>query len=151
MEISLSNLRGSLDGYLDDVLHGRSQSEYRRITSLHDLYDGSYDMFDDEYEYDDILYPPMKGSAEKKRPIWFYNDYQNEHDKLEFDSFLEFKAYCDSKGYKLPLGASITYDMCRNAMHACVDPFMLALVRSVICYAKTYGELYFEVCGEDDI
>lgn len=41
---------------------------------------------DDRPRYDDVT------------RIWYYPDYTNRHDRLEFDSLMEFDEYCESEG-----------------------------------------------------
>ena len=41
---------------------------------------------DDRPRYDDVT------------RIWYYPDYTNRHDRLEFDSLMEFDEYCDKEG-----------------------------------------------------
>ena len=61
--------------YQDD-----EEEEYKRYKEAHTS------ELDDRPRYDDVT------------RIWYYPDYTNRHDRLEFDSLMEFDEYCEKEG-----------------------------------------------------
>lgn len=101
--------------------------------------------FDGEEDYDvnDCVY-----SSDFKE-IWFYVDYHDKEDRLEFNSIKEFDDYCESMGYYVPptVAADIEW---RYESHCCLCPDSERIgLMEVIC-GKTYGDMYYEACDEDD-
>lgn len=69
--------------YLDD-----EEEEYKKYKKTH-----ASDL-DERPRYDDVTV------------IWYYPDYTNRDDRLEFDSLMEFDEYCDSEGIVISKNAA---------------------------------------------
>ena len=97
------------------------------------------DIYDEE---DDLSY----NDCEKE--IWFYPDYHDKEDRLEFNSIKEFSDYCVSEGYFIS-DAYISDLRWRYESHCClkscgVDGY------EVIC-EHSYGEMFYEACDVDEL
>lgn len=101
------NINTPYSGWEDDpTIVGDSQndSEWEDNPSKIDMdYGGMSYLDDEEEEYK--KYKKTHASELDDRPryddvtrIWYYPDYTNRHDRLEFDSLMEFDEYCDKEG-----------------------------------------------------
>lgn len=145
-------------GYYDN-----SWDDWVDYRDYHDDFDGY-----DDYGNDDssLLYPPgvvtsKKGKGKGKgkgkstgknglKVIWFYPDYHCEDDRMEFNGLLEFSEFCKDEGYQLPLSIYTELDKC-GSLHCCLDPFMRSVGRMHITHARSYGEMFYEVCDAEEL
>jgi hypothetical protein len=77
--------------------------------------------------------------------IYFYEDYKDKYNKIEFNNIFEFDKYCEEMGFAVPpyVGEMISY--C-NISHCCLNP--IAKDRGVleVMREETYGDMYYEAC-----
>jgi hypothetical protein len=95
---------------------------------------------DDDYE---------DGDGQSKT-IWFYPDYHDKDDKLEFNSLKAFDKYCTKMGYKVPkyVESDIVY---RSESHCCLNPQAEREGVLEIMAEHSYGEMFYEACDTDEL
>jgi hypothetical protein len=79
------------------------------------------------------------------KQIWFYPDYMNKDDRLEFSNLKDFDDYCSDNGYIVPpyYAEEIAY---RRISHVCLKP--QARERGVleIMAAESYADMMYDAC-----
>lgn len=82
--------------------------------------------------------------------IWFYPDYSNQDDRLEFDSLKEFDDFCCDEGYVVPpyIAEDLAY---RRISHTCLNPDAKERGVLEIFAAETYGDMVYEVCNIEEL
>ena len=101
----------------------RGRNKKAKVIDINTPYSGSEDLpFTDEADI---------GTGK----IFFYPNYEDKYDRLEFNSLVEFDEYCQEEGYCVPpyVGEVIAY---KPVSHCCLNP-----------YAKEHGVL--EVMAEE--
>lgn len=95
---------------------------------------------DDDYE---------DGDGQSKT-IWFYPDYHDKDDKLEFNSLRAFDKYCTKMGYKVPgyVSSDIVY---RSESHCCLNPQAEREGVLEVMAEHSYGEMFYEACDTDEL
>jgi hypothetical protein len=81
---------------------------------------------------------------EDGKEIWFYPDYSNKHDRLEFNNLNEFSEFCAEQGYHVEadVGMSIAY---RRISHTCLDPELRDEGVFSIVAEESYGDMRYAV------
>lgn len=79
--------------------------------------------------------------------IWFYPDYHDMTDKLEFNSLKDFDDFCVKNDFIVPpyVGEKIAY---RPVSHVCLNPGAKERGVDEIMSAESYGDMYYEACEE---
>lgn len=178
-EINLANMRSVLsdDMVRSSILsaakkrgHGRVSPELMNMMIAQAYYGGELDdwgdwqaSMDSLMDYGDDDLPPDFGSPSDDLPfdddddvpkgsrIWFYPDYHEENDRMEFDKFIDFVDFCKGEGYTIPLDFYNEYPKFKYSVHCTLDPFMREAGRSVLSYAASYGEMYYLVCSCEEL
>lgn len=83
--------------------------------------------------------------------IYFYEDYHDQTERLEFSSFKEFDDFCVERGYQIP-------QYCRHLLltspvsHCCVDPLSLKYgFDEEIVVEDSYGALFYSVSEVEEL
>ena len=81
---------------------------------------------------------------EDGKEIWFYPDYSNKHDRLEFNNLSDFSDFCAEQGYHVEadVGMSIAY---RRISHTCLDPELRDEGVFNIVAEESYGDMRYAV------
>ena len=81
---------------------------------------------------------------EDGKEIWFYPDYSNKHDRLEFNNLNDFSEFCAEQGYHVEadVGMSIAY---RRISHTCLDPELRDEGVFNIVAEESYGDMRYAV------
>lgn len=105
------------------------------------------------YDYDyspaeDMPFWDDEDSGYKR--IYFYPDYRDQDNREIFKSIKEFKEYCDDNGYHI-----CSYEMSnliyRTESYCCLERRDMGIERSEIATFDSYGDLFYEVCDEDEL
>ena len=74
-----------------------------------------------------------------QKTIYFYPDYHDKYERIEFNSLMEFDEYCNSEGFSVPpyVGEMIAYSA---VSHCCLRPD-----------ADTYGDMFYEACETSEL
>jgi len=83
----------------------------------------------------------------EKQFIYFYPDYHDKTDRLEFNSLKEFDKFCSHNDFLVPpyVGEKIAY---RPVSHVCLNPGAKERGVDEIMSAESYHDMYFEA-GEE--
>ena len=82
--------------------------------------------------------------------IYYYPDYNDKYDRIEFNSLLEFDEYCQQEGFCVPpyIGEKLAY---KPVSHCCLNP--CAKERGVleIMAEDSYANMMYEACEETEL
>ena len=113
---------------------------------------GSEDMLDITKPYtqgfiDETDLPEEEDDGSVAQYIWFYPDYKDKTDKLEFNSLKDFDDFCAKNDFLVPpyVGERIAY---RPVSHVCLNPGAKERGVDEIMGAESYGDMYYEACEE---
>lgn len=120
----------------------RGKHKRARLIDINSPYSGEEEMMNDEYGIEDTF--------EDERVIYYYPDYHDSESRFEFNSVKEFKEYCDSMNYTIPSNVEswINYN---TVCHCCLDSESLKYGIYEIRAEESYGVLFYEVCGVDEL
>ena len=84
------------------------------------------------------------------KEIYYYPDYHDKDNRLEFNSLKSFNDFCEDNGYKLPehIANAIMY---RRISHTCLSPLAREYGEYEIMCEDSYGSLFYEVCDESEL
>lgn len=104
----------------------------------------------DDYSFDDIAYADNddyeyypQGSEFKE--IWYYPDYHDDTDKLEFNSLKEFSDYCTEEGIYVPpyMGELLKY---QSVSHCCLNGTSKEHGQLELTVDDSYGNMFYTAC-----
>ena len=123
--------------------HTKSKSKGKsKIIDLTTPYSGE----EEEYDFNDV---DLLNQYENKE-IWFYPDYHDKEDRLEFNSIKEFSDYCDSMGYSVP--TKVVSEMAwRYESHCCLSKEAEDIGLLEIACGHSYGDMYYDVCDDSEL
>lgn len=95
----------------------------------------------DEVGYDDLYSDGINNGKE----IFYYPDYNNKENKLEFNTLKEFDDFCIDNGYTVPpcVGEDIAY---RRVSHVCLNPLAREYGMFEIMSEESYADMMYEAC-----
>lgn len=107
-------------------------------------YSGDEDNPDEVGDYAGY-YDLDSSGIEDGKMIYYYPDYSNKSDRLEFETLSGFSDFCADQGYTVPreVGMDIAY---RRISHTCLDPKLREDGIMEIVAKESYGDLVYEVC-----
>ena len=122
-----------------------------RIIGINTPYSGFEGEDDDEYDFSGInLDFTTDDYDDGYKQIWFYPDYHEKNDKLEFNSLKEFSDYCESMGYLV--SKEVMNDISwRYESHCCLCPESEKAGLLEIMCEHSYGEMFYEACEEYEL
>lgn len=84
------------------------------------------------------------------KEIYYYPDYHEKENRLEFTSLKAFNEFCDDNGYNVPknVGDEIMY---RRVSHVCLNPVVREYGMYEIIAESSYGNLFYEVCESSEL
>ena len=79
--------------------------------------------------------------------IFFYPNYEDKYDRLEFNSLVEFDEYCQEEGYLVPpyVGEVIAY---KPVSHCCLNPYAKEQGILEIMAEESYADMCYEAREE---
>lgn len=134
------------EGWSRKKKHKHSKRKKAKVIDINTPYNGFNDDSDNEYSFDDISYDEIP----RKVKIWFYPDYHDCYDRLEFDSLSDFNDYCEDMGYVIP--ETVADDLIyRSESHCCVDRLMERHGDLEIVGESSYGEMFYAVAEANEL
>ena len=99
-----------------------------------------------ELDYDAI----DTSGIEDGKVIWFYPDYRNKSDRLEFNTLSSFSDFCSEEGYHVPsdVGMDIAY---RRMSHTCLDPQLREEGIFQIIADESYADMMYNACPVQEL
>ena len=146
----------SLDPYGDywnmvDALEKKSKKKHKRgnkkgktkVIDITTPYSGMEEEPREVDEYD-------TSGIEDGKEIWFYPDYSNKHDRLEFNKLSDFSDFCAEQGYHVEadVGMAIAY---RRISHTCLDPELRDEGVFQIIAEESYGDMRYAVTPVEEL
>lgn len=84
------------------------------------------------------------------KEIYYYPDYHNKDNRLEFETLSGFNDFCDENGYVVP--SHIANDiMYRRVSHCCLRPDAREYGMYEIMAEDSYGTMFYEVCEASEL
>lgn len=131
--------------------HGKrkhSKHKKARVIDINQPYSGMEDCQDDvEYSHyeeidDDGIY--------NGKEIYYYPDYHEKDNRIEFNTLKSFNDFCEDNGYSLPeyVANDIMY---RRVSHTCLRPDAREYGLYEIMAEDSYGTLFYEVCDSSEL
>jgi hypothetical protein len=90
------------------------------------------------------------GDALENCKIYFYEDYHNKYDRIEFNNLFEFDQYCKELGLSVPayVAEQIAYSPIN---HCCLNPMAEEEGVLEVMREETYGEMFYEACETSEL
>ena len=90
------------------------------------------------------------GDALENCKIYFYEDYHNKYDRIEFNNLFEFDQYCKELGFSVPdyVADQIAYS---PISHCCLNPMAKEEGVLEVMREETYGEMLYEACETSEL
>lgn len=90
------------------------------------------------------------GDALENCKIYFYEDYHNKYDRVEFNNLFEFDEYCKELGFSVPayVAEQIAY---APISHCCLSPMAKEQGVLEVMREETYGEMFYEACETSEL
>lgn len=116
-----------------------------RIIDINTPYSG-HEENPTEYGYDDL---DSDGINDGKL-IYYYPNYRNKEDRLEFNTLKEFDDFCADYGYTVPpyVGEQIAY---RRVSHVCLNPTVREYGMFEIMAEESYADMMYEAVDVEDL
>jgi len=82
--------------------------------------------------------------------IWFYPNYLNQDDRLEFNTLKDFDDFCCDEGYVV--APDICEDLAyRRISHACLNPQARERGIFEVFAAESYNDMVYEICKVEEL
>ena len=90
------------------------------------------------------------GDALENCKVYFYEDYHNKYDRIEFNNLFEFDQYCKELGFSVPeyVAEEIAY---APISHCCLNPMAKEEGVLEVMREETYGEMFYEACETSEL
>jgi len=99
---------------------------------------------------DDMIGDRVDPMVEPVVRVYFYPDYLNKYDRVEFKGLMEFDEFCRQEGYQLSNDTLWKlFDL--GCCHCCLDPEKRAEGSLEIVCESSYERLCYEVCTSDEL
>lgn len=118
--------------------HRGSRGKKAKVVDINTPYDSNY--------IDDT----ETGDALENCKIYFYEDYHNKYDRIEFSNLYEFDQYCKEIGLSVPayVAEQIAYS---PISHCCLNPTAKEQGVLEVMREETYGEMFYEACETSEL
>lgn len=122
--------------------HKHSRGKKARIIDINEPFSGE--------EEDRFDYLGDDNGIEDGKEIYYYPDYHDKDNRLEFETLSGFNDFCESNGYRVPdyVLNAILY---RRVSHTCLMPDAREYGLYEIMAEESYGSLYYEVCSASEV
>lgn len=79
------------------------------------------------------------------KEIFFYIDYADKNNRIEFNSLYDFDDFCNVNGYSVPqyLAEDLAY---RRKSHCCLNPTLKDMGKYEVIGSSDYADMYYEAC-----
>ena len=123
--------------------HRKRGKKNARIININEPYSG-----EEEHprEYDDL----DSDGIEDGKLIYYYPNYRNKEDRLEFSTLKEFDDFCADYGFTVPpyVGEQIAY---RRVSHACLNPTVREYGMFEIMAEESYADMMYEAVDVEEL
>ena len=118
--------------------HRGSRGKKAKVVDINEPYNSNY--IDDTETGDDL----------ENNKIYFYEDYHNKYDRIEFNNLFEFDQYCKELGLSVPayVAEQIAYSPIN---HCCLNPTAKEQGVLEVMREETYGEMFYEACETSEL
>ena len=118
--------------------HRGSRGKKAKVVDINEPYNSNY--------IDDT----ETGDALENNKIYFYEDYHNKYDRIEFNNLFEFDQYCKELGLSVPayVAEQIAYSPIN---HCCLNPTAKEQGVLEVMREETYGEMFYEACETSEL
>ena len=125
--------------------HRKRGKKNARIIDINTPYSG-HEENPTECGYDDL---DSDGINDGKL-IYYYPNYRNKEDRLEFNTLKEFDDFCADYGYTVPpyVGEQIAY---RRVSHVCLNPTVREYGMFEIMAEESYADMMYEAVDVEDL
>jgi hypothetical protein len=132
--------------------HKRSRIKKARVIDITVPFSGEEDnpleVGDDDI-YTDYVEIEDNGITNGKE-IYYYPDYHNKDNRLEFSSLSGFSDFCEENGYNVPQHV-VDDIMFRRVSHTCLRPDAREYGHYEIMAEDSYGTMFYEVCEANEL
>lgn len=126
--------------------HKHSKHKKGRIIDINTPYSGE-ESFDVNYSsYEEL---DSDGIFDGKE-IYYYPDYRDKSNRLEFTTLVGFNNFCEENGYVLS-DVVLKDIMYRRISHVCLRPSNDCYGSYEIVCEESYGSLFYEVCDSSEL
>lgn len=87
---------------------------------------------------------------DNKVKVYYYPDYHNDDDRVEFSSLIEFDEFCRDEGFQMD-NDTLWQLFDGGVSHCCLDPVRRANGELCIICESSYDRLFYEVCQSDEL
>ena len=142
------------DDIYDEFWNKKSKRKHRkgkkaRLININEPYEGEeeFDVDGDYVSYEEV--DDDNGITDGKE-IYYYPDYHDKENRLEFNTLKAFSDFCDDNGYEIP--SYLTNKLLFNRVcHTCLLPDAREWGRYEIMVENSYGNLFYEVCESGEL
>lgn len=133
--------------------HNKSSRKRARLIDINQPYSGEEE-YPREVDDDDIMFTEYEeledNGLTNGKEIYYYVDYHDKENRLEFSSLDSFIEFCDDNGYNIPEKVlnEIKY---RRVSHVCLNPLVRGYGYYEIIAEESYGSLFYEVCESSEL
>lgn len=134
------------DVYADYWEHEEKKSKRKHHKSRARLIDINTPYSGDEEDANEVGYDDLGSDGiESGKVIWFYPNYREKDDRLEFNTLSAFDEFCADEGYSVPpyVGERIAY---RRVSHCCLNPSAREDGIFEIMSEESYADMMYEAC-----
>jgi hypothetical protein len=120
--------------------HKRGSRDKAKVIDITTPYSGMEDSPTEIGESDEF----DSSGIEDGKEIWFYPDYTDKSDRLEFNTLSDFSDFCADQGYHVEsdVGMAIAY---RRISHTCLDPLLRDEGVFQIIAEESYADMRYAV------
>ena len=124
-------------------------NKHARLIDLNQPFSGEEENpreVDDYVDYEEIDDNGISNGKE----IYYYPDYHDKENRLEFETLDGFNDFCAENGYVVPehIAHEIIY---RRVSHTCLRPDAREYGRYEIMAEDSYGTMFYEVCEANEL
>jgi hypothetical protein len=120
-----------------------------RVIDITEPYSGFEDVSDDDFGYTEYDEVDDNGVTNGKE-IYYYPDYHDKDNRLEFNTLSDFCNFCEDNGYIV--SDSVANDiMFRRVSHTCLRPDSREYGMYEIMAEESYGVMFYEVCEDAEL
>ena len=125
---------------------GKGKKSKARVIDITQPYSGEEEDPTEYASYEEI---GSDGILEGKE-IWFYPNYRDKYDKLEFNTLKAFDDFCADNGYVVPpyIAENIAY---RRISHTCLRPDAREDGIFEIMAEESYADMMYEACDVKEL
>lgn len=126
------------------------KGKHARLINLNEPYSGEEEYPNDEINFSSYEELDDDNGILDGKEIYYYPDYHDKENRLEFSTLKAFQDFCDDNGYVVPeyVGNAIMY---RRVSHTCLIPQSREYGMYEIMAEESYGNMFYEVCDASEL